>query len=60
MLDTADTRTYSIKPEDYPRLPLFKPKSTGKCVYLNQVFWLALDNAFSWSVELVLRLRGGH
>jgi hypothetical protein len=47
-LDTTDTRTYSIKPEDYPRLPLFNPKSEGKCVYLNQVFWLALDDAFSW------------
>ena len=46
-LDTTDTRTYSIKPEDYPRLPLFNPKSEGKCVYLNQVFWLALDNALN-------------
>ena len=47
-LDTTDTWTYSIKPEDYPRLPLFMPKPEGKCVYLNEVFWLALDDAFSW------------
>ena len=46
-LDTSESRTYSLKPEDYPRLPLFKP-APEKCVVLNQVFWLVLDDAFSW------------
>ena len=46
-LDTSESRTYSLKPEDYPRLPLFKP-APDKCVVLNQVFWLVLDDAFSW------------
>jgi hypothetical protein len=47
-LDTSESRTYSLKPEDYPRLPLFKPAPAEKCVLLNQVFWLVLDDAFSW------------
>jgi hypothetical protein len=46
-LDTSDSRTYSLKPEDYPTLPLFKA-DPEKCVLLNQVFWLVLDDAFSW------------
>ena len=43
-------RLDSLKPEDYPRLPLFKTDRTApeKCVLLSQVFWLLLDDAFSW------------
>ena len=40
-------RLDSLKPEDYPRLPLFTA-APEKCVLLNQVFWLVLDDAFSW------------
>jgi len=46
-LDTSDSRTYSLKPEDYPRLPLFTA-APEKCVLLNQVFWLVWDDASSW------------
>ena len=46
-LDTSESRTYSLKPDDYPRLPLFT-SSPEKCVVLNQVFWLVFDDAFSW------------
>ena len=43
-------RLDSLKPKDYPRLPLFTTDRTApeKCVLLNQVFWLVLDDAFSW------------
>jgi hypothetical protein len=49
-LDTTGSRTYSIKPEDYPRLPLFKmdPAAPEQCVLLNQVFWLVFDDSLSW------------
>ena len=47
---TESCVTDSLKPEDYPRLPLFTTDRTApeKCVLLNQVFWLVLDDAFSW------------
>ena len=47
---TESCVTDSLKPEDYPRLPLFTTDRTApeKCVFLNQVFWLVLDDAFSW------------
>jgi len=40
-------RLDSLKPEDYPRLPLFTA-APEKCVLLNQVFWLVWDDASSW------------
>jgi len=64
-LDTSESRTYSLKPEDYPRLPLFKPDPAEKCVLLNQVFWLVLDRLLgrrllvAEHVALVLQHREG-
>ena len=44
-LDTSDDRAYSLKKEDYPRLPLFDPDAPAtKCRYLNEVFLLVLDD----------------
>ena len=52
-LDTSESRTYSLKPDDYPRLPLFT-SSPEKCVVLNQVFWLVFDDSLSWQSMLCL------
>jgi hypothetical protein len=55
-LDTTDSRTHiitGVKPEDYPRPPLFKidPAATEQSVLLNQVFWLVFDDSLSrWSM----------
>lgn len=57
-LDTTDARTYSIKPDDYPRLPLYThdANAADKGVLLNQVFWLMFDDALSWRSMSLLRV----
>ena len=48
-LDKSDDRAYSLKKEDYPRLPLFDPNAPApKRRYLNEVFLLVLDNIPTW------------
>jgi len=48
-LDTSDDRAYSLKKEDYPRLPLFDPDAPAtKRRYLNEVFLLVLDDLPTW------------
>ncbi len=45
MLDTSDDRVYSLKKQEYPRLPLFDPNAIEtKRHYLNEVFLLVLDD----------------
>ncbi len=47
--DPSPDRAYSIKKEDYPRLPLFDPNApAAKRRYLNEVFLLVLDNIPTW------------
>ena len=47
--DPSPDRAYSIKKEDYPRLPLFDPNAPApKRRYLNEVFLLVLDNIPTW------------
>ena len=44
-----DDRAYSLKKEDYPRLPLFDPDAPAtKRRYLNEVFLLVLDDLPTW------------
>jgi len=48
-LDTSDDRAYSLKKEDYPRLPLFDPDAPAtKRRYLKEVFLLVLDDLPTW------------
>jgi hypothetical protein len=66
-LDTTDSRTCIVKPEDNPRLPspLFRtdPAAPEQSVLLNQVLWLLFNDCLSWPwaehVVLVLRHSGG-
>lgn len=47
--ESEDERVYSIRPADYPRLPLFKIAAPdGKKVLLNMVFWLVFDQVPTW------------
>ena len=45
-LDTTEGRAYSLLPNDYLRLPLYKKHQiqTVGHVFLNEVFWLVYDN----------------
>ena len=48
-MDTGDDRAYSLKPEDYPRLPLFcRTGPAGSVALLNTVFWLVFDELSTW------------
>jgi len=48
-LDETEERLYSIRPDDYPRLPLFKQDAPNNKKYLlNHVFWLIFDQLPTW------------
>ena len=60
-LDTTEGRAYSLRPEDYPRLPLYAKHPIQAC-YLNEVFWLVYDNLSGastawWSLSFYQRSR---
>ena len=44
-LDTTEGRAYSLRPDDYPRIPLYK-KYPIQAYYLSEVFWLVYDNVW--------------
>jgi len=47
--DPSEERSYSLKKDDYPRLPLYNPDApANKNSYLNEVFWLVLDDVPNW------------
>ena len=48
-MDTGKDSAYSLKNEDYPRLPLFTRKGPAcSTALLNPLFWLVFDELSTW------------